>query len=110
MPAVQVRNMITLLVKNRQIVGEHADAWLAAMKQAETDRSKVPTLKQMTIEIVVPPYHKEGAKLMCRTSDGVAHTVAVPAGATPGTRLRFKVKRPQGSAPPAGRPAAPKPS
>ena len=64
----------------------------------------------MTIEIVVPPHHKEGAKLMCRMPDGVAHTVAVPAGAAPGTRLRFKVKRPQGSAPPAGRPAVPKPS
>ena len=46
MPAVQVRNMITLLVKNRQIVGEHADAYLAAMKQVETDRSVVATLKQ----------------------------------------------------------------
>ena len=40
MPAVQVRNMITRMVKHRQIVGEHADAWLAAMKQAETDRKQ----------------------------------------------------------------------
>ena len=120
----------------------------------------------MTIEIVVPPHHKDGVKLMCprtpqvaflsagaapaplapcaplgraclgracvpravvptsggslvitlmvasrcRMPDGVAHTVAVPAGAAPGTRLRFKVKRPQGTAPPAGRPAAPKPT
>ena len=40
MPAVQVRNMISLLVENKQIVGEHADAWLAAMKQAETDRKQ----------------------------------------------------------------------
>ena len=121
----------------------------------------------MTIEITVPPNHKEGAKLMCRRAskvgplllgplslaeplqrhwplaaslaepalhaerlragtiinaarslvitpmaasrcrmpNGAAHTVLVPPGAAPGARLRFKVRRPQGMAPPAPKPA-----